>query len=66
MKTKSDLSGRQMTKSKVDIKTGWPVELKALSEIKGTMILLAGGPIPEDMTVPMEITSESTFTIVKK
>ncbi|HYG19886.1 MAG TPA: DUF6263 family protein [Ohtaekwangia sp.] len=65
-KAKSDLSGRQMSKSKINVSTGWPSELKVLSEIKGKMVLLAGGPIPEDMDVPMEITSESTFTIAKK
>lgn len=66
IKTKSDLNGRQMIKAKVDAKSGWPTELKTLSEIKGNMMLLAGGMIPEDMNVPMEIVSENTFTIVKK
>jgi len=66
IKTKADLNGRQAIKAKVDTKSGWPTELKSLSEIKGNMTLLAGGMIPEDMNVPMEILSESTFTIVKK
>ena len=55
-----------MTKAKVNVKTGWPSEINALSEIKGDLTLLAGGPIPEDMKVPMVITSESTFKVVKK
>jgi len=66
MKAKSDLAGRQMTKARVDVKTGWPSEINALSEIKGDITLLAGGPIPEDMKVPMVITSESTFKVTKK
>lgn len=66
MKTKSNLAGRQMMKAKVDVKTGWPSELTAISEIKGDLTLLAGGPIPEDMKVPMVINGESTFKIVKK
>jgi len=37
-----------------------------MSELKGKMILLAGGPIPEDMDIPMEIFSENSFTMKKK
>lgn len=66
MKAKSDLSGQQAMKSKVNTTTGWPTELKVLSEIKGNMTLLAGGMLPTDMEVPMQISTESTFTIKKK
>jgi uncharacterized protein YajQ (UPF0234 family) len=66
LKAKADLAGRQVTKCTLDVKTGWPSGLKILSEVKGKMTFLAGGPIPEDMDVPMEITTESTFTVVKK
>ncbi|MBT1705460.1 DUF6263 family protein [Chryseosolibacter indicus] len=66
IKSKADLNGRQALVAKVNTKTGWPNEIKILSEIKGKMTLLAGGFIPEDMDVPMEIVSESKFTIVKK
>jgi hypothetical protein len=66
IKAKSDLAGRQASKSTVDVKTGWPTTLEVLAEIKGKMTLLAGGMIPEDMDVPMEILSESSFTITKK
>jgi hypothetical protein len=65
-KAKSDLSGQQAVKSKVNVKTGWPTEIKTLAEYKGNITLLAGGQIPEDMLIPMEISMESTFTIVKK
>jgi hypothetical protein len=66
LKSKMDLTGQQASVGKVNAKTGWPTEIKILSEIKGKMILLAGGMIPEDMEVPMVITTESTFTIEKK
>lgn len=66
METKSNLAGRQTMKAKVNVKTGWPSELTATSEIKGDLTLLAGGQIPEDMRVPLSISSESTFKIVKK
>jgi hypothetical protein len=66
LKAKIDLNGKQALKSNVDIKTGWPTDIGVLSELKGTMTLLAGGVIPEDMEVPMEILTETTFKIVKK
>lgn len=65
LKSKSDLTGRQVMAAKVDVKSGWPTEIKTLSEIKGKMILLAGGMLPTDMEVPMEIQSEGTTTIKK-
>jgi hypothetical protein len=63
MQAKVDLGGRQMTKGTVDLKSGWPSKMEVISEIKGKMTLLAGGMIPQDTDVPMEILSESTFTI---
>lgn len=66
MKSKFDLNGRQVLSGSVDVKTGFPSEIKVLSEIKGNMTLLAGGMIPEDMQVPMEITSESSYKMIKK
>ena len=63
MQAKVDLGGRQMTKGTVDLKSGWSSKMEVLSEIKGKMTLLAGGMVPQDMDVPMEILSESTFTI---
>jgi hypothetical protein len=66
IKAKTDLSGRQASKSKINLKNGWPTETKVLSEIKGKITLLAGTMLPSDMEVPMEIVSESTFTIIKK
>ena len=66
IKSKVDLGGRQVLSAKVNIKTGWPASLNVLSEIKGKMLLLAGGMIPADMEVPMEITTESVIEIKKK
>jgi hypothetical protein len=66
MKAKMDLQGKQATKNTINAKTGWPNTVETLSELKGKMILLAGGPIPEDMEVPMEIVTESKTTITKK
>lgn len=66
MKAKADLNGKQTTKSKVDTKTGWPLESKASSQVNGIMTILAGGMIPFDMQVPMEISTESSFSMKKK
>lgn len=66
MKSKSDLNGTQKMNSRVDIKSGWPKEVKILSDIKGTLTLLAGGLIPQDMEVPMTVKIETNYTIVKK
>jgi hypothetical protein len=66
LKAKADLSGRQAKKSSVNVKTGWPSKLELLSEMKGTMTLLAGGMIPEDMTIPLEVLTESSFSVLKK
>jgi hypothetical protein len=66
MKSKSDLSGTQNLDGKVDVKNGWPTQVKILSDLKGTMTLLAGGFIPQDMEIPMSVNIETTYTIVKK
>ncbi len=55
IKAKVDLSGNQAIKAKTNAKTGWPTDLNVTSDVKGKMIILAGGMIPEDMEVPMEI-----------
>jgi hypothetical protein len=65
-KAKADLAGKQAMKSKVNVKSGWPTKLDVLSELKGKMIILAGGMIPEDMDIPMEILTETSYVITKK
>lgn len=66
MKSKSDLNGTQKMTSQVDLKTGWPKEVKILSDIKGKLTLLAGGLIPQDMDVPMTVKIETKYSITKK
>jgi hypothetical protein len=66
MNSKFDLAGKQTIKTTVMTKSGWPADLKVTSEVKGNMTLLAGGMIPQDMIVPMVITTESDYKIVKK
>jgi hypothetical protein len=66
IKSKVDLGGRQLVVGKVNVKTGWPTEIKVSSDIEGKMVLLAGGMIPSDMDIPMKIATESHYTITKK
>lgn len=66
MKSKSDLNGNQNMTANVDVKTGWPKEVKILSDLKGTMTLLAGGMIPQDMEIPMTVKIETDYAIRKK
>jgi hypothetical protein len=66
MKAKADLSGRQAKKANVNVKSGWPTKTELLSEMKGTLTLLKGGMIQEDMQIPMQVTTETSFTIGKK
>lgn len=66
IQAKMDLAGNQVTKADVNAKTGWASEIRISSTLKGKMTLLAGGMIPMDMDVPMEILSQITYTIVKK
>ncbi len=66
MKAKADLTGRQAKKANVDVKTGWPTKTEMLSEMKGTLTLLKGGMIQEDMQIPMQVTTEASYNITKK
>ena len=66
IKAKVDLNGAQQVKSRVDIKTGWATDIQIHSELKGKMILLAGGMLPENMDVPMEIVTDTSYKITKK
>lgn len=62
----ANLKGRQVAKSTVSTAQGWPQTCKLYSELKGRMTLLAGGQIPEDMPMKMEITTEAEYTLKKK
>jgi hypothetical protein len=65
MKAKVDLNGTQSMEASVSTKTGWPTALSIFSKLKGKMVLLAGGLLPMDMDIPMEILTETQYTIVK-
>lgn len=66
LKARVDLGGNQTMKASVDIKTGWPTDLHIVSELKGKMTLLAGGILQEDMDMPMQILTETSYKITKK
>jgi len=66
IKAKVDLNGAQQVRSNVNVKTGWATDLLIHSELKGKMILLAGGMLPENMDVPMEIVTDTSYKITKK
>ena len=66
IKAKVDLNGAQQVKSTVNVKTGWATDMLIHSELKGKMILLAGGMLPENMDVPMEIVTDTSYKITKK
>ena len=66
IKAKVDLNGAQQLKSNVNVKTGWATDLLIHSELRGKMILLAGGVLPENMDVPMEIITDTSYKITKK
>ena len=63
LKSKADLKGSQKLFGTADSKTGWPMEVKMTSTVKGNMTLLAGGMILQDMQVPMEIVTENVYMI---
>lgn len=66
IKAKVDLNGAQQMKSSINVKTGWATDLLIHSELKGKMVLLAGGMLPTDMDVPMEIVTDTSYKITKK
>jgi hypothetical protein len=66
LRAKVDLTGTQSTKSVIDVATGWPITMSLKAELKGKMLLLAGGFIPMDMEMPTRIRTETTYTITKK
>ncbi|MBS1488124.1 MAG: hypothetical protein JST43_11110 [Bacteroidetes bacterium] len=66
LRATASLKGRQVIKTTVSAASGWPEVSKSYSEVKGKMILLAGGQIPEDMPMQMEIKTEGEYTLKKK
>lgn len=66
LKATTNFKGRRVTKGTINVASGWPQSCKSYSEQKGTMLLQAGGQIPEDMQIQMEISTDSEYTIKKK
>jgi hypothetical protein len=65
-KAKVNLAGTQIVNAVVKDKSGWSDLTSIQSNLKGKMILQAGGMIPTDMEIPMEITTKTSYTMVKK
>ena len=61
-----DLAGKQTMKANVHLDTGWPSDLHITSELKGKMTLLAGAILQEDMEMPMQILTDTSYEITKK
>lgn len=61
-----NMKGRQVLKITVSPAHGWPQSSKSYYEVKGKMTLQAGGQIPGDMQMQMEIKNESEYLIKKK
>jgi hypothetical protein len=66
IKAKADLAGTQSGKTNVSLKSGWPSKQEALAELKGTMTFLAGGMIPTDMEVPVEVRYKAVHILKRK
>jgi len=66
IKATTNFKGRRVAKSHVNLNTGWPETCKVYAEQNGSMMLLAGGQIPEDMKMQMEVSIESEYSIKKK
>jgi hypothetical protein len=65
-KARADMNGRVATKGKADTTTGWATEVKGVSELKGTIILISGPGISEAIDIPTEIVTETSQTVTKK
>ncbi len=55
------MKGRAASRAKVNLATGMPTEIKSISEIKGSMTVLAGNGVPEDMNIPTGNCHRSKF-----
>lgn len=62
----ANMKGRVASRAKANLATGMPTEIKGVSEIKGSITVLAGNGIPEDMEIPTEIITETSTTVTKK
>ncbi|MEO5979773.1 MAG: DUF6263 family protein [Chryseolinea sp.] len=65
-KAKVNLTGTQTVNAVIKDKSGWSDLTSIQSNLKGKMILQAGGMIPTEMEIPMEIATKTSYTTVKK
>lgn len=63
-RAKVDLSGTQQVKGTTTLKTGLPVAVRIDGKMTGTILLLAGGFLPMDVQVPINIETQTDYTFV--
>ncbi|TRX63270.1 DUF6263 family protein [Carboxylicivirga sp. M1479] len=56
-----DLNGELSFTADINVKTGWPNEIKMLQKLDGN-VAIESPQLPAPMEMPMKITSESTYT----
>ncbi|MBS1680725.1 MAG: hypothetical protein JST48_03360 [Bacteroidetes bacterium] len=66
LRATTNFKGRRVERTNINLETGWPESSKSYAEQKGFMMLLAGGQIPEDMKMDVEITTDLESTLKKK
>lgn len=62
----ANMKGRVASRVKANLATGMPTEMEGISEMKGSITVLAGNGIPEDMEIPTEIVTETSTKVSKK
>lgn len=62
MEMKLDLAGNMVSEVKIDPKTGWIIEAKINQELSGDTLVKPNAQIPEGMTIPMSMKTESMIT----
>ncbi len=62
MEMKLDLVGTMVSEVKIDPKTGWIIEAKINQELNGDTVVKPNAQIPDGMTIPMAMKTESLIT----
>lgn len=66
MKAKVNLSGTQKVTGNASIRTGLPDKVGIEGRMSGTILLLAGGLLPMDVEVPINIETNTSYTFARK
>jgi hypothetical protein len=66
MKAKVDLSGNQKVNGTASTKSGLPEKVLIDAKLSGIILLLAGGMLPIDVEVPIDIETHTEYSFVKK